>query len=131
MTPSPDPELVDVWGLAGPGGPGNPFLKGTAHSEAVNEAVFERRFNTDYPLSRLANHVAVHWGLIKIMIIIRIANRSFWGSGRPRGPGRPFQKVGGRNPPPFGCHLGAYKVYILLKRFGNGHFGSLDGPWGL
>ncbi len=73
-------------------------LKGTAQSEAVNEAVFERRLNTDYPLSRLANDVAAHWGLIKIMNIIRIGNRSFWGSGRPRGPGRPFQKVGGETP---------------------------------
>ncbi len=29
---------------------------------------------------------------------LRIGNRSFWGSGRPRGPNRPFQKVGGFAP---------------------------------
>ena len=31
-TPSPDQEMVDFWGLAGPGGPGNPFKGGGLRS---------------------------------------------------------------------------------------------------
>ena len=35
------------------------------------------------------------------LICFRIGNRSFLGSGRPRGPLRSFQKVGGEAPPTF------------------------------
>ena len=40
--------------------------------------------------------VAVLWEVISYCL--RIGNLSFWGSGRPRGRGRPFQKVGGFAP---------------------------------
>ncbi len=42
------------------------------------------------------NHLAVLWD--QFLNFIRIGNRSFWGSGRPRGPRRPFQTVGGFAP---------------------------------
>ena len=35
---------------------------------------------------------------IKFYDFVRVGNRSFWGSGRPRGPRRPLQKVGGEAP---------------------------------
>ncbi len=38
---------------------------------------------------------------------LRVINRSFRGSGRPRGPRRPFQNVGGLRPPPFARVSGA------------------------
>ncbi len=41
-------------------------------------------------------NVAVLWEVI--FIFFRIGNRSVWGSGRPRGPGRPFRWVGGFAP---------------------------------
>ncbi len=54
--------------------------------------------------------VAVAWeGSLNFSMV---RNRSFWGSGRPRGPRRPFQNVGGFaphllewSPGPMGAHL--------------------------
>ncbi len=40
--------------------------------------------------------VVVLWEVI--FNLLRIGNRSFWGSGRHRGPGRPFRWVGGFAP---------------------------------
>ncbi len=52
----------------------------------------ERGGDTRYP----AAFVAALWEVI--FNCSRIGTRSFWGSGRPRGPRRPFQKVGGFAP---------------------------------
>ncbi len=49
-----------------------------------------------WPAVHPDRRVAVLWeGTFNVL---RIGNWSFWGSGRPRGPGRPFQKVGGEAP---------------------------------
>jgi hypothetical protein len=39
--------------------------------------------------------VAAPWVAIPLFNLLRIGDRPFWGSGRPRGHGRPSQKVGG------------------------------------
>ena len=46
------------------------------------------------------NHKAI--ASIKLINFLRIGDRPFWGSARPRGPRKPFQKVGRRSPPPSG-----------------------------
>ncbi len=43
------------------------------------------------------SYVAVLWE--GILNCLRVGHRSFCGSGRPRGPGRPFQKMGELRPP--------------------------------
>ncbi len=43
-------------------------------------------------------YVASLWVAIQLSNFLRIGNRSFWESERPRGPPRPFQKVGGFAP---------------------------------
>ncbi len=45
---------------------------------------------------RTYEYVAGLWGLIKIGISIGIGNRSFWGFGRPRGPGYPLERWGAK-----------------------------------
>ncbi len=42
--------------------------------------------------------VAALWMAIRFQKVSRIGNRSFLGSGRPRGPGKPSKKVGGEAP---------------------------------
>ena len=45
-------------------------------------------------LPREALDVAALWMSIKFYNFLRVGNLSFWGSGRPREPRRPLQKVG-------------------------------------
>jgi hypothetical protein len=51
--------------------------------------------------------VAALWVAIEFEDLLRVRNRSFWGSGRPRGPRRPLQKVGGEALFPFARVCGA------------------------
>ncbi len=54
-----------------------------------------------------------------ILNLLRAGNRSLWGSGRPRGPRRPFQKVGGFAPHILGGFPGPPGPARLQKRTPN------------
>ena len=63
------------------------------------------------------SYVAALWVAIEFLIFLRIEDRSFSGSGRPRGPGRPFQKVGGEAFPIFSTLFHICPVFLAFSSF--------------
>ncbi len=45
-----------------------------------------------------AINVAALWVAIILLNVLKIGNRSFWGSGRPRGPGKALKNMGAKPP---------------------------------